>query len=80
MPGKNGLSEGKDVMKYFFGPKLAWGGMEEFAVATSTGEGGWSIIFHLQIHIHIPPNIFSPRNASHKSTNNSFNILTDRGI
>jgi len=32
-------------MKYFFGFKLAWGGMEEFAVAaTSIGEGGWSIV------------------------------------
>jgi hypothetical protein len=40
MPRKTGLSGGKAVMKYFFGLKLAWGGMEEFAVtATSIGEG-----------------------------------------
>jgi len=66
MPGKNGLSGGKAVMKYFFGSTLAWGGMEEFAVAaTSIGEGGWSIVFYVQIHIHVPPNIFSPRNAPH---------------
>jgi len=66
MPGKTGLSGCKAVMKYFFGSKLAWGGMEEFAVATtSMGEGGWSIVFHIQIYIHVPPNIFSPRNASH---------------
>ena len=51
MPRKTGLSGCKAAMKYFFGSKLAWGHMEEFAVAaTSIGEGGWSIVFHIQIY------------------------------
>jgi hypothetical protein len=51
MPGKTGLPGGKAVIKYFFGSKLAKGGIDKFVVAvTSIWEEGWSIVFHIHIY------------------------------